>query len=183
VVIGRWLTTRARVAAVGGLLVLNAAVAVAIVLPVVPADRLQATPIPDLDEDAIETVGWPQLAGTVGRVYASLPAAERRTAVVFAGNYGEAGAIDRFGPAQGLPRAYSGQNAYARFGIPPGSAGPVIVLGYDDPSVDFRGCRRAATIDNGAGLDNEEQGGGVFVCARPREPWARAWRRLRHLDA
>jgi hypothetical protein len=183
VVIGRWLTTRARVAAVGGALVLNAAVAVAIVLPVVPADRLQSTPIPNLDEDAIEMVGWPQLVRTVGRVYAALPADERRTAVVFTGNYGEAGAIDRFGPALGLPRAYSGQNAYARFGIPPGSAGPVIVLGYDDPSVDFRACDRAATIDNGAGLDNEEQGGAVFVCAGPREPWAREWGRLRHLDA
>jgi hypothetical protein len=102
---------------------------------------------------------------------------------VFAGNYGEAGAVDRFGPDDGLPRAYSAQNAYARFGIPPGSAGPVIVLGYSDPSVDFLACRRAATIDNGVGLDNEEQGGAVFVCARPRRPWAEAWPELTHLDA
>ena len=87
------------------------------------------------------------------------------------------------GGALGLPRAYSGHNAYARFGMPPGSAGPVIVLGYGDPSVDFSGCRPAATIDNGIGLENEEQGGTVFVCERPREPWSAMWDDLRHLDA
>jgi hypothetical protein len=98
-------------------------------------------------------------------------------------NYGEAGAVGRFGRDYGLPRAYSGHNAYARFGIPPGSAGPVVVLGYRDPSVDFGACRRAATIDNGVGLDNEEQGGAVFVCGRPRRPWSEAWADLTHLDA
>jgi hypothetical protein len=179
----RWLTSRPRQLAIAACLLVSAAAAVLITLPVLPADRLQSTPIPDLDEDAIETVGWPALVRTVARVYDSLPERERRTAVVFTGNYGEAGAVDRSGPDYGLPRAYSGHNAYARFGIPPGSSGPVIVLGYDAPSVDFTGCRRAATIDNGVGLDNEEQGGAVFVCARPRRPWADAWKGLRHLDA
>jgi 4-amino-4-deoxy-L-arabinose transferase-like glycosyltransferase len=183
VLVERWLVTRTRELLVAGLLLVSAAIAVVIVLPVLHPERLQATPIPDLDEDAIETVGWPALVRTVARVHAQLPAEQRGTAVVFAGNYGEAGAIDRFGAAYGLPRAYSGQNAYARFGIPPGSAGPVIVLGYSDPSVDFRACRHAATIDNGVGLDNEEQGGAVFVCTRPRRPWAEAWPDLTHLDA
>jgi hypothetical protein len=102
---------------------------------------------------------------------------------VFTGNYGEAGAVDRFGPELGLPRAYSGHNAYARFGIPPGSAGPVIVLGYGNPSSDFAGCCATATIDNGVELENEEQGGSVFICERPRRPWRDAWAELRHLDA
>ena len=179
----RWLTSRPRQLALAACLLASAALAVLVTLPVVPVDRLESTPIPDLNEDAIETVGWPEFVHTVALVYASLPPRERRTAVVFAGNYGEAGAVDRFGRDYGLPRAYSGHNAYARFGIPPGSAGPVVVLGYRDPSVDFRACRRAATIDNGVGLDNEEQGGAVFVCARPRKPWSEAWADLSHLDA
>ena len=33
-------------------------------------------------------------------------------------------------------------------------------------------CREAATVDNGIGLDNEEQGTKIFVCERPRKPWA-----------
>ena len=67
--------------------------------------------------------------------------------------------------------------------MPPDTAGPVIVLGYRDPSVDFVGCRPAATIDNGVELENEEQGGTVFLCERPQQPWSAIWDELRHLDA
>jgi len=179
----RWLTTGGRQVLVGAALLLTMALSVLIALPVVPAEDLQGTPIADLNEDAIETVGWPELVRTVDGVFESLSEADQKTAVVFTGNYGEAGAIDRYGGALGLPRAYSGHNAYARFGMPSGSAGPVIVLGYGDPSVDFTGCRAEATIDNGVDLDNEEQGGTVFVCKRPREPWSEMWDELTHLDA
>jgi 4-amino-4-deoxy-L-arabinose transferase-like glycosyltransferase len=183
VVVERWLTTRARKVLLAAALLLTAALSVVVALPVLPADDLEETPIADLNEDAIETVGWPELARTVADVYRGLSPAERATAVVFTGNYGEAGAIDRYGPELGLPRAYSAHNAYARFGVPPGTAGPVIVLGYRDPSADFEGCRPAATIDNGLDLDNEEQGGTVFLCERPGAPWADLWPELTHLDA
>jgi hypothetical protein len=183
IVVERWLRSRARAAVVWAAIVATAAVSLVLGLPLVPVERLHETPIADVNEDAIETVGWPELVRTVARVHAQLPETERRAAIVFTGNYGEAGAVDRFGPALGLPRAYSGHNAYARFGIPPRSAGPVIVLGYRDPGLDFTGCRAAATIDNGVELENEEQGGTVFVCDRPRLPWRAAWPTLRHLDA
>ena len=83
----------------------------------------------------------------------------------------------------GLPRAYSGHNAYSRFGVPPGSAGPVIVVGYSNPRGDFTACREAATVDNGIGLDNEEQGAKIFVCERPRKPWAGPLGGHQQLDA
>jgi 4-amino-4-deoxy-L-arabinose transferase-like glycosyltransferase len=183
VLVERWLRTRGRWVAVAGAIVVTAAVSGLVALPVVSAQHLAGSPIADLNEDAIETVGWPELVRTVARVYERIPETERRRAVVFTGNYGQAGAIDRFGPALGLPRAYSAHNAYARWGVPPASSGPVIVLGDRAPFGAFEGCRPAATIDNGVGLDNEEQGGTVFVCTRPREPWARLWPRLTHLDA
>ena len=114
-----------------------------------------------------------------------LPPAERAGAVVFTGNYGEAGAIARYGPALGVPRAYSGHNAFWRFGRPPDGAGPIIVVGYDSLRAlqgSFSGCRLAARIDNGVALDNEEQGGPVWLCAATVEPWSTLWPRLRHLD-
>ena len=183
VAVERWLTSPARTAALAAAFIVSAAFAIVIALPVVPADRLEATPIRDLNEDAIETVGWPELTRSVAGVFAELTDEERARAVIFTGNYGEAGAIDRYGPALGLPRAFSGHNAYARFGVPPDGAAPVVVLGYDDPTVDFDGCRAAVTFENGVGLENEEQGGAIFVCERPREPWSVMWDRLRHLDA
>jgi 4-amino-4-deoxy-L-arabinose transferase-like glycosyltransferase len=179
----RWLTTGLRQVLLAGALAVSAGLSIVIALPVVPASRLESTPIRDLNEDAIETVGWPELVATVADVVRMLPPAERVTVVLFTGNYGEAGAIDRYGAALGLPRAYSAHNAYARFGVPPDGAAPVVVLGYADPSSDFEECQTAATIDNGVGLENEEQGGTVFVCARPRQPWSELWAKLRHLDA
>jgi 4-amino-4-deoxy-L-arabinose transferase-like glycosyltransferase len=184
IVVERWSARRSLRRA---LLIVAVAVAAAssavIALPLVPVDRLADTPIPDLNEEAAETVGWPGLVRSVTRVRHSLPAAERNRAVVFAENYGEAGAIDRFGAALGIPRAYSGHNAYWRFGRPPDGAAPVIVLGYEGEPPNFVGCHRAASIDNGVDLENEEQGGTVWVCARPEVPWSRLWPRLRHLDA
>jgi Dolichyl-phosphate-mannose-protein mannosyltransferase len=169
----------------GILIGVSAAVAAAITLALVPVKDLHSTPIAAINEDAIETVGWPALTATVARVWNRLPPAGRADAVVFTGNYGEAGAIARYGPALGLPRAYSGHNAFWRFGRPRDGAGPIIVLGYDRlrPLEDrFTGCRLAARIDNGVALDNEEQGGPVWLCAGTVEPWSTLWPRLRHLD-
>ena len=183
VVVERWLRSAGRAALLGAAVVLTAALSVLLALPVVLVGSLHDSPVADVNEDAAETVGWPALVRTVADVYASLPAADRESAVVFTGNYGEAGAIDRFGAAYGLPRAYSGHNAYARFSQPPDAAAPVVVIGYRDPSGVFAGCRPAAVVDNGVDLENEEQGGTIFVCARPRRPWSELWPSLRHLDA
>ena len=87
---------------------------------------------------------------------------------MFASNYGEAGAIARYGPRLGIPRAYSGHNAFWRFGRPPDGARPIIVVGYHDPAAlrgSFSGCTLSARIDNGVDLDNEEQGAPVWTCA------------------
>jgi 4-amino-4-deoxy-L-arabinose transferase-like glycosyltransferase len=183
VLLERWLTSGVRRAALVGAIVASAALSAVVALPIVSVHQLAGSPIADLNEDAVETVGWPELVRTVADVYERIPDEERRTAVIFTGNYGEAGAIDRFGPALGLPRAYSGHNAYARWGKPAASSGPVIVLGDRAPYGAFEGCRQVARIDNGVDLDNEEQGGPVFVCTRPREPWTALWSRLAHLDA
>ena len=60
--------------------------------------------------------------------------AERARAVVVTQNYGQAEAIDRYGPGMGLPRAYSGHNAYFDWGPPPDTGGPVVVIGFQNHS-------------------------------------------------
>lgn len=175
-------TTRLRLGIAIGV---SAVVAAAITLPFVPVAELHATPIPAIDEDAVETVGWPAFVRTVAAVRDRLPASERAGAVVLAGNYGEAGAIARYGPALGLDRVYSGHNAFWRFDRPPDGAAPVIVVGYRSREAlrdRFEDCRLSARIDNGVDLDNEEQGGPVWTCARTATPWSKLWPGLRHLD-
>ncbi len=186
VVAETWLRDRrGRKLALGVAIGVSAAVAALITLPLVPVEDVHATPIPDINEDAIETIGWPAFTATVARIWNKLPESERSTAVVYASNYGEAGAIARYGPAFGIPRAYSGHNAFWRFGRPPDGARPVIVVGYHHPEAlrgDFSGCVLSARIDNGVDLDNEEQGAAIWTCASTVDTWSTVWPRLRSLN-
>jgi hypothetical protein len=61
-------------------------------LPVLPVAALDASFYPALNEDGLETIGWPSVVDTVRGVVDDLPAADRRTAVVVTQNYGQAGA-------------------------------------------------------------------------------------------
>jgi hypothetical protein len=62
--------------------------------------------------------GWPELVSEVAGVYNSLPAEERATTGIWAGNYGEAGAINLWGPQYGLPTAYSRHQNHWYWGPP-----------------------------------------------------------------
>jgi hypothetical protein len=148
-------------------------------LPLVPVERLAATPIVDVNYDAGETVGWPRLAATVAEVRAGLPAGE--PVAVLTANYGQAGAVDRFAPRLGP--AYSGHNAYGSWGPPPDDVGTLIVVGYPEERLApwFGGVELAARVDNGVGLDNEEQGAPVWVATDRLAPWSQIWPALRRL--
>ncbi len=152
----------------------SAAIDLTIALPVLPADR--AGPAIAANADVGETIGWPELARTVANVRRRLPGAER--VVILTRNYGEAGAIDRYGPALGLPHAYSGHNAYGDWGPPPDGSAPVIAVG-DNLAAHLSGCTIAARITNRAGVDNDEHGAPVTVCRGPRRSWSREWPELR----
>jgi hypothetical protein len=165
-----------RLVVVGAVLALSAFVAWASLVPVLPVHTYTASFYTAFDDDQLETIGWPEFAATVRTALAPLP----DTAVVFTGNYGEAGALEWYGVQAPV---YSGHNGWGDWGPPPDGAGPVVVLGYQNPSRAFTGCRKVATIPRVDGADNEEDGGPVFVCDAPREPWSRIWPRLVHLDA
>jgi hypothetical protein len=147
-------------------------------LPVLPPHVLDDSFYPALNEDGMETIGWPRVVATVRGVVAALPAEQRATAVVVTSNYGEAGALEWYGSP--VP-VFSGHNGYGDWG-PPASSGPVVYVAGRAPSSDaLAGCRLAATLDTG--VDNEEDGHGVWVCVGPAGSWESAWPRIRHLDA
>jgi Dolichyl-phosphate-mannose-protein mannosyltransferase len=169
-----------RLVVTGVVLALSAMVAWPALVPVLPVRAYAASFYPSVDDDQPETIGWPELAATTRAVLDALPTRQRRTAVVFTENYGEAGALEWYDVGRPV---YSGHNGWADWGPPPAGAGPVVVLGLDRPADDFEGCRPGPVIDNDAGVDNEERGGRLWVCDAPRGSWAHAWPRLSHLDA
>jgi 4-amino-4-deoxy-L-arabinose transferase-like glycosyltransferase len=175
----RWLQRgrpRARRAVLAAAIGLSAAVGAVIALPVLPAADLG--PVLAMNEDVGETIGWPELARTVAGVYRTAPGA-----VILTQNYGEAGAIDRYGPALGLPHAFSGHNAYGDWGPPRDASAPVVAVGLRPEVVaaHLRGCHTAARITNADDVDNEENGRAVLLCAGPRRSWSQEWASLRHL--
>ena len=98
-------------------------------------------------------------------------------------NYGEAGALELLG--HDLPPVHSGHNAYWDWGPPSDDQTVVVLVGWRDPAYIARffvSCSRRLSIDNGVGVENEEQGSSVLVCGSPSRPWSATWPAMRHLD-
>lgn len=145
-----------------------------IVLPLLPVRWVDA--VVPLNYDAGETVGWPQVVSQVASARRQLPPGT----AILTGNYGEAGAVDRYGPELGLPRAFSGHNGYAYWGHPPGTT-PVLAVGVD-PGLLRRSCqelRPVGELVTAFGVDNDENGTTLSYCV-PNRPWSALWPRFRH---
>ncbi|HVQ95223.1 MAG TPA: glycosyltransferase family 39 protein [Mycobacteriales bacterium] len=173
---GRSLRTRLTVA-IGLSAVINALIGLALL----PTSALG--PVLAVNPDAGEMVGWPRYADAVASAWNLLPPGDRGHAVILAQNYGEAGALLRYGPERHLPAPYSGHNGFAFWGVPPDSATTIVVTGYNQLDVDhwFGSCSLAGRVDNHQGVDNDEQGGPIFICHDPRQPWSVLWPQLEHL--
>ncbi len=155
----------------------GAIVASLIALPVLPASALARFPVQKINYDLGEEIGWPAEVQLVAGVWDRLPAAERPHTVVLASNYGEAGAVDRYGPALGLPAAYSGDNNFWLWGPPPPACTAVIAVGVDESVLrrEFTQVRQVAGWNNGMGVSDDEQGTRVYLATGLRVPWSAAW--------
>ena len=154
-------------------------------LPLLPAHWLATVPLQKVNYNLGEEIGWQDLTATVAGIYHRLPASERANSVVVTGNYGEAGALQRYGARYGLPAVYSGQNNFYFWGPPPAGATTAIVVGFWDASyltAYFEQVERAGTISNRAGVDNEEDGQPIWIARGLKRPWSAMWPDFQHYD-
>jgi hypothetical protein len=188
VVVERWLAARGQVVrrvgqtlvAIG--LVLAWAVGTALSLPIAPIGSGLWNVTSKVNDNFAEEVGWPDLVATVASIYHQLPAG---SAGILAGNYGEAGAIDLYGPAYGLPPPISGADSYWYRGYPDPPPPTLIVLGYsaNQLSALFTSCEPAGQVTNQYGVKNEETSHPqIFVCRDPLQPWPALWSTLRQFQ-
>ncbi|MFI1657350.1 glycosyltransferase family 39 protein [Streptomyces sp. NPDC020472] len=180
VVVDRWARDAKRLGAIGGLTALNALSSAILLLPTLPINVYAGNPV--LSGMAIvqfDQVGWPEMTRQVGAVYRSLPADEQAHTVVYGNHYGQAGAIDKWGPEYGLPKAYSGHNSYADFGVPGEDKTTVIAIGVDPKRFGtlFASCEPRGAYEND--LPVSDDGQGFLVCRGPLKPWPRLWEQLR----
>jgi hypothetical protein len=181
--VAEWASTRARRVVLGAGLAVNAAVSAVLALPVIPLGLLGSTPIPAVNEVVAESVGWPRYVSQIADVVSAARRAGEEPVVVTS-NYGEAGAIARYGPERGIDAVYSGHNHLWWVARPPDDATSAVFVGGIRPVVReaFAVCRIEAELDDGLGVDNEEHGAPVTLCTGQRIPWSDLWRRVAHLD-
>ena len=124
--------------------------------------------------------GWPNQAKVVASVYRTLPIEDRAHCTILAANYGEAGAIDYFGPSYGLPRAISPHNNYFLWGPGDSSSTVVIAVGMDVHKLHllFGDVQKAATIIDSDAIPDESDLP-VYICRNPRIPLSQAWPALK----
>jgi hypothetical protein len=124
--------------------------------------------------------GWEEMTAQVARVYHSLPLEEREKAAIFAGNYGEAGAIDFFGASFGMPKAVSPHQSYFLWG-PRDYTGEVMILLGNEREFAERQCRtveEAAEVNHPYSMNEEKYK--ILVCRGLSEPLPEMWRKLKH---
>lgn len=152
----------------------------AIFLPMAPVNSARWSFAAKNNGDLVEELGWPELTESVAQIRDSLPAQDRARLGILAGNYGEAGAINLYGPKYGLPRAISGINSFWRrgYGDPPPET--LIVLGISRRFLDrnFSACELAGHTPNPYGIENEETSDhpDIYVCRGLRQSWPEFWK-------
>jgi hypothetical protein len=117
-----------------------------VIVPILPPDKLVAymqaihfePPRTETSHTAIlpqvfaDQFGWEQMVGSVAHVYHHLRPEDEKRAAIFCENYGEAGAIDFFGPKLGLPPAISGHQNYFLWGPRDWTGEVMLVLDTND---------------------------------------------------
>ena len=175
-------------------LVVGGVVAAPLALPILPLDaaaayakfwdvdrvQVEKTPSGKLPQMYADMMGWPEQAQTVASVFKSLSPAEQSKAAILAENYGQAGAIDYFGPSLGLPHAISGHNTYYLWGPQQYTGDVVIAVGMplDVLRSLFDQIDLAATINYEYAIP-EENNLPVYVCRKPKMTLQQAWPRLK----
>ena len=148
-----------------------------IALPVLPAAALARVPVQKVNYDLGEEIGWPAEVAELAAVWRALPPSERERAILLAGNYGEAGAVDRYGASFGLPQVYSGANSYWSWGPPP-AADTVVVAVNVDPALlhrEFAHVTQVAVYRNSLNVADDEQDAVIDVATGLRSSWTAAW--------
>jgi len=124
--------------------------------------------------------GWEEMVAAVATVYQGLPPEERAKTAIYAGNYGEAGAIDFFGPRYGLPKAICAHQTYFFWG-PRNYTGEVMIL-LQSRRRDAE--RYFASVEDGPALNHPyamaEEHYTILIARGLKLPLAAIWPRLKH---
>ncbi|MDQ3920980.1 MAG: glycosyltransferase family 39 protein [Actinomycetota bacterium] len=145
--------------------------------------EVETREVGQLPQQFADRFGWETMVATVAGVYRDLPPEERAESCIFTGNYGEAGAIDFFGPQYDLPKAISGHNNYYIWG--PGDCTGQVIISVGVPlsrlEVMFDEVEQTDTSDCEYCMPDEDNLP-IYVGRSPKASLQEMWPQVKHYN-
>ena len=143
------------------------------------AENQRTGPLPQYFADEFD---WRQMAEETARVYKSLPPEEQARTAIFANNFGEAGAIDFFGPRLGLPKAICNHQSYWLWGPRDYDGAIVIVLGSNGSGdrEHFQSVEPVGHVDHPYSRRDEHFD--ILLCRGFTGDLREAWKKIKKYD-
>ncbi len=121
--------------------------------------------------------GWEETVRSLARAYQRLSPDEQKRAAIFCQNYGQAGAVDFFGPKYGLPPALSGHQNYYYWG-PLDYTGEIMLVldtpGGAEPK-QFQTVEDLGLVDSSPWAMPWEQRTHIYLCRNPKTTLREFW--------
>jgi hypothetical protein len=133
-------------------------------------------------QDYADMFGWDEMTRKVDSVYKTLTPEQQKHTMIFADNYGEAGAIHHYGRQYGLPDAFSLGSSFALWS-PQSIVGTDYIIYVDDShNVETRVGKLAASYKKTGQVDNPlaiEYGTGIYLISHPTPALQQGYQKAR----
>ena len=131
----------------------------------------------ELTGDYADMFGWEEQVKLVDSVYQSLSPEEKSNCVLWAENYGEAGALKILGKKYGLPNPISRHGSFWTWGYGNKNADVWISIGNEKPSVEyvFEEVELVKIITHKYAIE-EENGIPLYICRKPKIDIDKWWK-------
>jgi hypothetical protein len=142
-------------------------------------EHQQNGPLPQWFADEF---GWQEMVEKVAKVYNSLPPEERARTAIFSNSWGEAAAVDFYGPRYGLPQAISKHNSYWMWGPGKYDGSTMIILrsgGRDEPKL-FQSVEAVGRVEHP--YSRRDEYFDIYLCRGLNVNLQDVWPRLKHFD-
>jgi 4-amino-4-deoxy-L-arabinose transferase-like glycosyltransferase len=142
------------------------------------SENHDATILPQFYADRF---GWHELVEQVAQIYNALPPQERAVTGVFAGNYGQASAINILGKPYGLPTAISGHQNYWIWGPGNYTGEEMIIISGATPEEvrqSYASCAIVGERNHIYAMPWEH--GHIYLCRGRKSTYQADWKELKH---
>jgi hypothetical protein len=142
-------------------------------------EHQQNGPLPQWFADEF---GWQEMVEKVAKVYNSLPPEERARTAIFSNGWGDAAAVDFYGPRYGLPQAISRHNSYWMWGPRNYDGSTMIILGSDGRGdrEHFQSVEAAGHVEHP--YSRRDEYFDIYLCRGLKVNLQDAWPKLKHFD-